>query len=89
MSNNNTGDCQIADIINDAADAGAREGVQTKTVEVDLAHWEVAGDEVLPCIETVTDMNRAIVAAKARVGAKSSTNQVNFTGKKATITFCY
>ena len=79
----------ITDIIDAAADAGIREGAESKTVEVNLADWEVSGDAVLPYNPTVTDMARAAEAARARVGAQFARVDVYMTQKKATVTFIY
>ena len=79
----------VYDIIDAAADAGASEGTPTKTVEIDLAAFEVSGDGVPPYIATVTDIYRASVAAKARVGAQDGKMMVDFVEKKATVTFIY
>ena len=77
----------VADIIDAAADAGASEGAESKTAEIDLAAFEVSGDGVPPYMATVADMDRAIAAAIARVGARSTTITVDFVQKKASVTF--
>ena len=81
----------IAEIIDAVADAGAREGAPSKTVQLDLVALDVSasGDAIAPYIATVIDLSRATKAAKDRVGAPEATLTVNFVQKKATITFKY
>ena len=89
----------IAEIIDAVADAGAREGAPSKTVEFDLVALDVSasGDAIAPWphwpigpyIATVIDISRATKDAKERVGAQEATLTINFVQKKATITFKY